>query len=169
MLHTTQKRASEKCNTMREEEKRTPSPSSTNTRMVANGKASNMRPFDCKTFFCVLFILVKSCPFYSLLRTCVLTRPSLCLRRSLLSTCTSCLSLSLARSTHKHTIIAQGHNKKERTGQKRERRASSLTVILPTNIHTHIALTTKTKITLFEYMCAEYVTYTYVSIKYINI
>ena len=40
-----------KCNARKEEEKRTSSPSPTNTRTTTNGKASNNRPFDCNAFF----------------------------------------------------------------------------------------------------------------------
>jgi hypothetical protein len=119
-------------------------------------------------FFCVLFILVMSCPFLlflslSHLRACLsLTSPSP-VRYSRL---TLCLSLSL--HTRTRSVYKDITRRKKRT-EERERRASSLTVISPTNIRTHIALTTKTTITLFEYMCAKYVTHTHVSISHINI
>jgi hypothetical protein len=68
-------------------------------------------------FFCVLFILVMSCPFYSLFLSCAcFLAPHFAFACSLLSTCALPLSLSL----HTHTISVQGHNKKEEE-DKRER------------------------------------------------
>jgi hypothetical protein len=71
-------------------------------------------------FFCVLFILVMSCPFYSLSLSLVraylpLTLPSP-VRYSRLAFC-------LSLSTHTHTISVQGHNKKKEE-DKREREKS---------------------------------------------